>query len=100
MAKIPKTFGQGGAHLVSGGGGGEPDLGLILRDIVTDLHTLNNTTSGTSSPITAGALGAFSDPPTAVQMEALRTLVNQLRAHLIGGGSAGSGAALLSSLPA
>lgn len=100
MAEIPKTFGEGGAHYTPGDSSGTPDLPQIIRDIVTDLHTLANTPTGATSPITAPALGAFSDPPTAAQMEALRTLVNQIRAHLTSGGSGGSGAALLSSLPA
>lgn len=99
MATIPKTFGQGGAHLTPGGSSGEPDLTEILRDIATDLHTLNGSSPGGGSTIVAPALAAFSDPPTAPQMEALRTLVNQIRAHLTSGGSGGSGAALLTTLP-
>lgn len=99
MAIIPKTFGQGGAHLTPGASG-DPDLYVILRDIATDLHTLQGTASGASSPITAPALAAFSNPPTTGEMEALRTLVNQIRAHLTTGGSANSGGALLTALPA
>lgn len=98
MAAIPKTFGQGGAHLTSGGSSGEPSLDKILRDIATDLNTINNSNSGVATPITSSALPAFSDPPTASQMEALRTLVNQMRQHLIGGSSGGAGASLLTTI--
>lgn len=100
MAVIPRNFGEGGAYLVPGDGGGRPSLATILRDIVTDLHTLNETSSGITTPITAPALPAFTDPPTAAEMAALRTLVNQIRAHLMAGGAAGGGGGLLSSLPA
>jgi hypothetical protein len=99
MAVIPKDFGEGGSYLTPGASG-EPSLPAIIRDIATDLHTLNSTGSGIVSPVTAGALAAFTDPPTAAEMAALRTLVNQIRAHLIAGGSSGGGAALLTALPA
>ena len=95
MARIPKTFGEGGAHLIPGASG-DPSLPQILRDIAADLATLNGTGGG-GTPITAPALGAFSDPPTAIQMEALRTLVNQIRARLAGG-AGGSGGTLLTTV--
>lgn len=98
MAVIPRTLGQGGAHMTAGGSG-DPGIYEILRDIATDLHTLNATSSGATSPITAPALAAFSSPPTPAELDALRTLVNQIRAHLTGGGSAGPGGALLTALP-
>lgn len=93
MAKLPKTFGQGGAHLIPGASG-DPDLSLILRDIITDLGTLRGGSSGVGAAITAPALPVFTDPPTAGEMAALRTLVNQIRAALVAGGGGG---ALLSS---
>lgn len=84
MAAIPKTFGEGGAHLTPGDSSGKPSLKEILVDIADDLGTLKG--GGGAAAITAPALNAFSDPPTAQQMADLRTLVNQLRAWAVGTG--------------
>lgn len=86
MALIPRTFGEGGAHLTSGDSSGKPSLKEILHDIADDLAAVHG---GNGAPaITAPALGAFSDPPTAQQMADLRTLVNQLRAFAVGSSGA------------
>jgi hypothetical protein len=37
MAEIKTNFGEGGANLVPGGSGGDPDLATALRDIADDL---------------------------------------------------------------
>jgi hypothetical protein len=95
VAKIPKTFGQGGAHLTPGASG-DPDLGAILRDMAVDLQTLDGGGGSGASAITAPALAAFTDPPTAAEMAALRTLVNQIRAFLVTLGGGGSGTLLTS----
>lgn len=84
MAKIPRTFGEGGAHLTPGDSSGVPSLHTILNDIAIDIVMLAGGT--TIAPINAPALPAFSDPPTPAQMAALRTLVNELRARLAGTG--------------
>ena len=84
MALIPRTFGEGGAHLTPGDSSGVPSLATILRDIAVDIVMLAGGT--TVAPISAPALPAFSDPPTAAEMAALRTLVNELRGRLMGTG--------------
>lgn len=96
MAKIPKTLGQGGAHMVAGDGGGKPDIRQILVDIAADLVTLNGGGGSGAVAITAPALPAFTDPPTAGEMAALRTLVNEIRAFLITPGGGGGGTLLTS----
>lgn len=82
MATIPATLGQGGAHLDQGASG-EPHLHKILTDVATDLGTLNGSTGLASVTITAAALAAFTDPPSAAEMALLRTLVNQIRTYLL-----------------
>lgn len=74
---IPQTFGEGGAHLNKGAG--DPSL----RDILVQLAAAVNTGGGATS-ITAPALPAFTDPPTASEMNSLRVLVNQIRAAIVG----------------
>jgi hypothetical protein len=92
MAGIPKDFGQGGAGLTPGASG-EPSLSTILHDIAVDIVALSG--GVTIAPITSPALGAFSDPPTPVQMAALRTLVNELRTRLSGSGMPAAPGAML-----
>jgi hypothetical protein len=76
MAAITTEFGSGGSNLTPGAGG-EPSLATALRDVATDLGTLKGAT------ISAPALAAFTDPPSAAEMALLRTLVNEIRAALI-----------------
>lgn len=92
MANITTEFGSGGSNLVPGASG-EPSLATALRDIATDLETLNGGGVAVGA-ITAPALAAFTDPPSAAEMNLLRVLVNQIRARLIGAGSGGAGALL------
>lgn len=80
MAAIKTTFGEGGSGL-SPGGNGTPGIATVLRDIATDLATLKGGAVPAFTP--SGALPAFTDPPTAGEMAALRTLVNELRTEVI-----------------
>lgn len=80
---IPKTFGEGGAHLTSGDSSGLPDLKSILEELAEAVNGLTAGAAGPPATITAPALSPFSDPPTSAQMESLRTLVNQIRAALV-----------------
>lgn len=109
MAEIGTRFGSGGAGLVPGKSGGTPTLAQALRDIATDLAAINGAVGGgtaITAEITAAALPAFTDPPTAAEMAALRTLVNQLRTAVIeligaveGGVGGGPGITLLTTAP-
>lgn len=95
MAEIPEDFGTGGSGLVPNGSK-KPSLAQHLRDIADDLEALNGGISGTAitAEITAGALPAFTDPPSAAEMANARTLINQLRTaviEIIGLLEAGSG---------
>lgn len=93
MAQIPKNFGEGGAYLTPGDSSGVPSLKTILNDMAIDIVALS--AGVTVTPISAPALPAFSDPPTAAEMANLRTLVNQLRARLSGTGTPGVPGAML-----
>ena len=76
MAVIPKNLTEGGVGLTPGTG--TADLRTILQDIATDLAAGRG---AALSAATVGAdIGAFTDPPTALQMAALRTFVNALKA--------------------
>jgi hypothetical protein len=88
MAGIGKDFASGGSGLTPGSSG-EPSLATVLRDIATDLQSLKP--GATIAPITAPALAAFTDPPTAAEMALLRTLVNEMRTRISGNGTAGAG---------
>lgn len=89
MAAITKKFGAGGANLAPEGAAGDPDLATALRDVADDLASIrtavNSNLGGLAiaaadpAEITAGAQGAFTDPPSAGEMSSLRTLVNELR---------------------
>lgn len=101
MGAIKVKHFEGGRRLQSGGSAGSPDLASLLRDVADDLATLKTavdavvppgditaaTPSSLTSPlatdVTDGALGAFTDPPSAAEMAALRSLVNQLRTTVI-----------------
>lgn len=83
MAAIGLDFGAGGQNLTPGSSG-EPSLATVLRDIATDLGNLKG-----AGVITSPALPAFTDPPTAGEMAALRTLVNEIRGVLLGSGPGG-----------
>lgn len=72
MAAISRTFGEGGSNLIPGASG-SPSLTDALRDIADDLSGVRGAT------VTAPALAAFTDPPSAAEMALLRTLVNELR---------------------
>ncbi len=84
---IKTSFGEGGAQLTPGAAG-DPSLATVLRGIADDLTSRSNVAAAISANITAtittniasDALGAFTDPPTALEMAALRTLVNENRA--------------------
>lgn len=105
MAAIDKRFGAGGKNLSPGGSNGTPTLADVLRDIADDLTGLQgggalaSTTTGAalSAPVavTIGAdlsappaatvgvdIPAFTDPPSAAEMTALRTFVNALKADV------------------
>ncbi len=112
MTAISTHFGSGGANLVPGRSGGEPTLAETLRDIADDLDALasgpavanveplrdatevdllalqaaavTDYQAITSDSVAVdGALAAFTDPPTAGEMAALRSLVNQLRTVIL-----------------
>lgn len=88
---IKADFGDGGAQLTPGGAAGTPTLATILRGIADDLTNRStvaaaisaNITETLTASITADALPAFTDPPTALEMAAVRTLVNEIRAVAI-----------------
>jgi hypothetical protein len=84
MAAIRSNFGTGGSSLTPAGSS-QPSLAVVLRDIAADLADLagDAPVAALSANITAGALPAFTDPPTAGEMAALRTLVNEMRAVLV-----------------
>jgi hypothetical protein len=76
MSNVIKTsYGEGGAQLTPGASG-EPALATVLRGIADDL------TAAKGATITAPALLAFTDPPSAAEMALLRTLVNEIRTAL------------------
>lgn len=77
MAAISRSFGEGGANITPGDSSGKPSLTDALRDIADDLGGIKGAT------VTAPALAAFTDPPSAAEMALLRTLVNELRAAQI-----------------
>jgi hypothetical protein len=89
MTAIPTNFGEGGANIAPGGAGGTPTLADTLRDVSDDLGTLRTAFNGAlaaldiaaadPTAVSAGALAAFTDPPSAAEMANTRTLVNQLR---------------------
>jgi hypothetical protein len=86
MAEIPRNYGSGGAGLVPGGSGGNPELAVVLRDIAADLDDIQGAAPAAAaivSNIASAALPAFTSPPTAPEMAALRTLVNEIRAVVI-----------------
>ncbi len=94
MSAIREDFGQGGAGLTSTPGSQLHDpLAVVLRDIADDLGSLrtaiNEGLSGLDiaaadpAAVAAGAIGAFTDGPTAGEMATLRTLVNELRTTTI-----------------
>lgn len=85
MTAIAKNFGSGGANLACGGSAGNPSLASTLRDIAADLEDLVGAAPDGGTEVSAAALAAFTDPPTAGEMSALRTLVNQLRLAVIEG---------------
>lgn len=79
MSAIRTDFGTGGSNLTPGGSSGQPSLAEVLRDVADDLAGIR----GGGATITASALPAFTDPPSAAEMAALRTLVNEMRAVLV-----------------
>lgn len=93
MSMITKDYGSGGAGLNPGGGASSgngskrhPALAKVLRDIATDLAAVKTAVndglaivSADPTAIGGGALGAFTDPPSAAEMAALRALVNEER---------------------
>lgn len=104
MAAIPTTFGEGGANL-SPRGNGTPTLATALRDVATDLSALKGAAPAaysapgappavatappavaTAAPAVAtgapSALPAFTDPPSAGEMETLRATVNTLNTRV------------------
>jgi len=89
MTAIPTTFGAGGANLTPTGSG-TPTLAQTLRDVATDLAGIRtgvvtgmDITSADPTAVSDGAIGAFTDPPSAAEMAALRSLVNQERTTVI-----------------
>ena len=89
MTAIPTTFGAGGANLTPTGSG-TPTLAQTLRDVATDLAGIRtgvvtgmDITSADPTAVSDGAIGAFTDPPSAAEMALLRTLVNELRTTVI-----------------
>jgi hypothetical protein len=83
MTAIAKNFGSGGGNLACGGSAGNPSLAATLRDIAADLADLAGAAPVGGSAVSAPALNAFTDPPSAAEMALLRTLVNQLRTAVI-----------------
>lgn len=85
MAIIKANFGEGGAGLVPRGSR-QPSLATALRDVADDLAAIRtgtlegmDITSADPTAVSAGALGAYTDPPSAGEMASTRTLVNELR---------------------
>lgn len=78
MSAITTDFGSGGSNLTPGAGG-EPSLATALREVADDLAAVH----GGGNVVSAPALAAFTDPPSAAEMALLRTLVNQLRAAAV-----------------
>jgi proteasome assembly chaperone (PAC2) family protein len=100
MAAIATSFGTGGSGLQPGGSGGVPSLATALRDIALDLAAIKG--AAPVATITGVALPAFTDPPSAVEMAAVRALVNELRASAIEVRAArvtGAGVTLLTTAP-
>ena len=90
MAAISKKFGSGGANLVPGGAAGSPTLATALRDVADDLEAIRtgvleglDITEADPTEVTEGALGAYTDPPSAGEMASTRALVNELRTTAI-----------------
>lgn len=81
MGAIKTTFGTGGSGLTPTHSLGQSDLAGILRDIAADLAAIKS--SAPVATIAQAALPAFTDPPGAAEMAALRALVNELRALLV-----------------
>jgi len=89
MAVIPKDFMEAGADEDSSNGG-RATAAEVARDIADDLAAIAtavneglNVTTADPTAVSAGALGAFTDPPSATEMGNTRTLVNQLRTTAI-----------------
>lgn len=78
MSAIREDFGTGGSGLTPGASG-DPSLATALRDVADDLAAVH----GSGNVVSAAALAAFTDPPSAAEMALLRTLVNQLRAAAV-----------------
>ena len=83
--KITKDFGEAGANQ-DNSHGLRPTSADALRAAARDLLALStsindglNIAAAAPTAVAAGALGAFTDPPTAGEMASTRTLVNQLR---------------------
>jgi len=73
MAAISTRFGSGGSNLTPNGSSGAPSLAGALRDVADDIAGMKGIA------VVGGALPAFTDPPSAAEMAALRALVNELR---------------------
>jgi len=89
MKVFPNHF-QGGSNQQKGHGTPGADLATIVRGLVTDIGALGtavndglNIVTADPTAVSAGAIGAFTDPPTAGEMSTLRTLTNELRTTTI-----------------
>lgn len=76
MAAISTRFGSGGANVAPGKSAGSPTLASALRDVADDLAALKG--AALAAPAPGAALAAFTDPPSAAEMAALRSRVNEL----------------------
>jgi hypothetical protein len=79
MSTIKADYGQGATSDESVGSANHPPLAEVLRDIATDLATVDLASVET---IAAADLAAFTDPPDALEMAALRTLVNEIKTKI------------------
>ena len=86
MATVKVAHFKGGQNLQKGHGSSGDDLASLIRSVVDDLTAIRTAVNDgldivTADPtaVSAGALGAFTDPPTAGEMANTRTLVNELR---------------------
>lgn len=87
MVAIRTDHFKGGANLTTAGGsGGADSLSQAFRDVADDLEGIRtgvleglDIAAADPTAVTDGALGAFTDPPSAAEMAATRSLVNQLR---------------------